>query len=543
MNATCRLVGATLAVLVGLGTAQAQDAARGARKIFTRNTAFRLPVQLDDRDRADLSGIKFFVRALPGDWVLAETAPPTQTAFGYRAAQDGEYWFAFATVDKSGQQTPPEIDREKPALVVVVDTVPPEPDVHVLPVASGQILLQCKLRDANPDYASVKLEYPAGPGAWKPLEPLPDTPGVFQIPDNSVLDGKVRVTAADRAGNTATKEIDLGAVRGLPRTAAKPESIAPPPAAPVVPPPPAPMPFTPPAAPDVTPERPTALPPPIPPEAAVPPAPAIEPRPIAPVETPAPPVVEPVTPPPAGPGPAAPPIAPPALANTSATTPATAETSVTAPPNGPVILINSLRCRVEYAVEQAAGPVEKVEIWATANGGKSWKLYGEDEDKTSPAEVDLPGDGVFGFCIVVKAGGAASPAPKPGDPPDVLVEIDTTKPVAQLLGATLGTGADAGTASITWTARDKNLGPAPVTLLYAAQPVGPWQPLAKAIPNDGLYRWAVPPGIGAQVFLRLEVADRAGNVARADARGPLVLEASRPRAKVLTVAPGTNPGR
>src|SRR5207237_2948385 len=104
-------------------------------------------------------------------------------------------------------------DQHAPGLIVVVDTKPPEITVRPLPADSGPGYLQCKLIDANPDYSSVKMDCEVpGKGApvWKQLEPVADIPGVFQVPEKSVLAGRIRVRAADRAGNIAVREIDLG---------------------------------------------------------------------------------------------------------------------------------------------------------------------------------------------------------------------------------------------------------------------------------------------------------------------------------------------
>src|SRR4051794_21074163 len=168
-----RMRGASLAL--GLVAALAGSAtgafaqAPTAKKVYTSRTSFSLPVRIDDRDRGDLKELKLCVKMLPGDWACRETAPPTQAKFTFQANRDGEYWFTFVTVDKAGRMAPTDLDREPTGLVVVVDTQAPEVDVGLLPVASGEVLLQCTLRDANPDYASVRMEYNDGRD-WRPLE-------------------------------------------------------------------------------------------------------------------------------------------------------------------------------------------------------------------------------------------------------------------------------------------------------------------------------------------------------------------------------------
>src|SRR5262245_56172243 len=215
VNTHGRIWGAALAVVLCLApVATGQDDAgqKEVRKIYTRNVVFKLPVQIDDKERAELTGLKLFVRAIPGAWECRESAPATQSELSFRAPHDGEYWLSFATVDKAGAISPATPDQEPPGLVVVVDTRPPEIAVRVLPTTPGQGYLQCKLNDVNPDYASVRMEYPVNQkngAVWQALQPVADTPGVFAVLNPTVLSGWVRVRAADRAGNVAERTVNL----------------------------------------------------------------------------------------------------------------------------------------------------------------------------------------------------------------------------------------------------------------------------------------------------------------------------------------------
>ena len=151
--------------------------------------------------------------------------------------------------------------------------------------------------------------------------------------------------------------------------------------------------------------------------------------------------------------------------------------------------------------------------------------------------IDLPGDGVYGISLVATNGhGNGGTAPAKGDVPNWWVEVDTTKPAAQLLAVRAGTGDDGNMILINWTAGDKNLKPEPVDLYYSSQKDGAWQPIAKGITNTGTYRWAMPQGIGQEIYVRMEVSDRAGNVARCDvdsAGGAGLLASQGPRARHL----------
>src|SRR5262245_19748712 len=125
-----RSVGAAMFALAGLmsliaGPAMAQ-APRNVQTVYTNRAAFSLPVRLDDRDRAELKELKFYVKSpggpKAGQWVCLETAAPTKNRFSFQAAYDGEYCFAFVSVDKAGQVAPPNLEKAAPGLIVIVDT-------------------------------------------------------------------------------------------------------------------------------------------------------------------------------------------------------------------------------------------------------------------------------------------------------------------------------------------------------------------------------------------------------------------------------------
>jgi hypothetical protein len=199
-------------------------------------------------------------------------------------------------------------------------------------------------------------------------------------------------------------------------------------------------------------------------------------------------------------------------------------------------LLNSTHCVLEYALDTPN--VTRVEGYATRDGGKTWARLGEDADRRSPFEFDLPEDGEYGIALVVSTPTLPGQPPAAGDAPDWWVEIDTTRPVVQVTEARLGTGDELGQVILTWSARDKNLVPDGVELSWAAQADGPWQSAAKGLKAEGTARWPVPKEAGGRLYLRLEAADRAGNVGRWEAREPLLLESVRPKARVLGVSAG-----
>lgn len=198
-------------------------------------------------------------------------------------------------------------------------------------------------------------------------------------------------------------------------------------------------------------------------------------------------------------------------------------------------LLNGVHASLAYQVEQKKnGGHEKVEVWLTCDDGQSWQRLAEDSDRESPIEFDLPGEGVYGLTVTVNTGNSSVPPPK-GESPAFTVEVDVTKPVAQLM-AIRPLPESPGIYLITWSASDKNLKPEPIDLYYAASREGPWNSIAKSLKNDGSYRWQLPSGQASEYFVRMEVSDRAGNVTRCDALQPVVSDLARPKAKVLGIS-------
>jgi hypothetical protein len=85
----------------------------------------------------------------------------------------------------------------------------------------------------------------------------------------------------------------------------------------------------------------------------------------------------------------------------------------------------------------------------------------------------------------------------------------------QLLGAELNVLSPTPTLVIRWTAKDRNLGPRPITLLYAERLEGPWSPLAANAENSGRHEWVLPAWVPRSVYVRVQATDLMGNVGMA----------------------------
>jgi hypothetical protein len=201
-----------------------------------------------------------------------------------------------------------------------------------------------------------------------------------------------------------------------------------------------------------------------------------------------------------------------------------------------VKFINTTDLTLNYSVEDV-GPsgVSVVELWVTRDG-RTWQRYGEDPDRISPFQIRLHSEGRYGLTLVVKSGvGLGDQPPRTGEPPQMWVEVDLTRPTVELKEVEAGRGPDAGIVTVTWRAEDKNLTAAPISLYYAETPDGPWVTIVGGLENTGRYTWRVPPGAPYRFHVRVEAADKAGNVAHADSSRPVLVDLSVPRGRILGV--------
>jgi hypothetical protein len=578
------------------GTTAAVAPERGGKvaEYHLNKHTVQLPIQLEERYRPLLREIKLYAKnSASAPWELQDTAPPTQTTFTFKAPQDGAYWFTMVTVDKDGKSVPGDISKEEPAMLIIVDTQPPQAEVVLLGEGANGQLIQCDVRDAHLDPKQTRVQYQTADKQFRDLEPVPDRANVYCIPGQANITGQIRVFSADLAGNLATRECSLSQLSQLakappamhtppaapvpavaeqkvigpqlqtsdkntvaaapsvepPTKASVPQSMPPVASPPQVSPPPAPLPNT------VTANAGTATPS-APPQTTVPQGPPQE-APITANKAPAPPAnpiqkvaasvpapatnptKDAVTLPAAAPPPTVPavPQASPAPTNTPA---APAPTIAAKRDGAPVhhLLVNSTHVFLEYRIEQT-GPsgVGKVEVWYTRTKGQSWQKLGDDHSRKSPAEVQLPGDGLYGLTLVVSNGlGFGAQPPVAGDAPDWWIEVDTTQPVAQITSVRMS-NEDGPAVHISWTSQDLNLGSTPAELSYAVSRQGPWIPIGKNLKGDGQHRWVPPMDIGSQAFIRLTVRDLAGNTTVTETTQPVSLDdLSRPRAFIATIS-------
>jgi hypothetical protein len=499
----------------------------------------RIPIGIHPSKRAEIKQLVLYVSSDQGkSWQKEAVVPPENDEFLFYAPADGMYWLKVAIVNKQGKQEPEEVGIGPPDQKVLIDTLGPMVVITSAKREGSEVAVGWEIQEEYPDPASLKLEYrpadaPTGPWLSVPVErKLINQARLHPTTSGPLV---VRLQMKDLAGNLSYKVADVPGIGGITAASYKASAAdnptpapAPPPSV-IDPPPPVKTPPTPeiknvvpPHTPDAPPTHESAnLPPSVPPAptapAATPPPSEPEPKVIArsesPRRSPQPPLVPPAAP---------------AQEGSQATLP------VPHLVNNPDVVLN-------YKLDKV-GPsgIGSVELWLTENDGQSWQRwaeYPEVKDLSGGVKyrgsVTLPREGIYGFRMVVKSkAGRGQPAPRPGEAPELRIELDTTPPDVVLLEPRPDPEhKDA--LLLQWKVRDRNLDAMPITLEYADQRTGPWQSIvSNTYDTPEGYSWKVPQG-KVSVYLRLRVRDRAGNEGLAVTEKAQLVDLSEPEGHLI----------
>lgn len=189
---------------------------------------------------------------------------------------------------------------------------------------------------------------------------------------------------------------------------------------------------------------------------------------------------------------------------------------------------------VAYTIEDV-GPsgLSSVEMFLTEDNGQQWYRYGNDTDLQSPMQVDVQGEGTFGFAIRVRNGvGFIDPPPQPGDLPEIVVTVDRTAPLVEL-GVPQVRVSNSAAISLGWNVHDGQS--TAVRLEWASSASGPWVPVFDWQPDRGHYEWPVNPNMPHTMHFRLLARDAAGNIGSAQTAQPVLIDMKRPKARMIGV--------
>lgn len=195
----------------------------------------------------------------------------------------------------------------------------------------------------------------------------------------------------------------------------------------------------------------------------------------------------------------------------------------TVPASRNIQLTNSKTVALEYDVEaQGNVGVDRVELWITSDDGLTWRAYDTDKDLKSPMTVELPGEGNYGFRLLIHDDrGHSAPAPKAGDLADLWIGFDNTPPQIRLTAAEARETEEGTELLLTWAASDAHLGDTPIRVAYCTRKTGPWATLLEGLPNTGRYQGTLKLALNPNSFIRIEAVDEAGNRASDETTEPV----------------------
>ena len=511
--------------------------------VRTKHRTFSIPFRLPASQDADATPQRVVMsvsKDLGGTWESAGEVAPSAGTFTYQAGADGEYWFRLRAVDRKGRAR----GGEGPDMRVLVDAAGPRLAARVWKGADGEILCRYAAIDDSIRMDSLKLEYrTADAQGWKPIA----AEGVLSRESPAHLVGEeiwwagekvesltARITVSDSAGNQTVRQFtmestdptvdqaalaqELGAP-SLPSQSVPQDAVA---AGPVTQ-----------ASPTTDGSRPaggwTA-------ETAAawsaeqPRVPATQADRVGEQQS----VLVSRT---AGSAMASdnPTGGRSLLASTSAGIPAQMPSQSSGPQpleyrGKPLQLSRSRRFAWDYEMpaERPNATRLRVELWSTRDGGISWQKAAVDDDVVSPINVVLPAAGLYGFRLEIMPDVPdASTGPRPGDAAESWIGIDEDPPHVEFLGAARLSESDTSGIVIRYTSRDQLPAPKAARLLFSPNAEGPWATIATAVENQGEYRWQPDRVTPARVYLRIEVADAAGNVGAATSPEPVTVSTTR----------------
>ena len=100
-----------------------------------------------------------------------------------------------------------------------------------------------------------------------------------------------------------------------------------------------------------------------------------------------------------------------------------------------------------------------------------------------------------------------------------------------------GGGGQINRLTISWRIADDNPSDKPISLAYSGNPNGPWEKICDWQPDTGSYVWNVGQGVPSRLYIRLAARDAAGNITLADTPQPLLVDLSKPTARIVDVEP------
>jgi hypothetical protein len=214
--------------------------------------------------------------------------------------------------------------------------------------------------------------------------------------------------------------------------------------------------------------------------------------------------------------------------------------------------VNSQSLTVESRLSRVTrSGVKNSQLWV--NDGKTgWKLATTDPQNITAADKDplikmkyqAPKDGRYGFIVIpINGAGGKQDDPRPDDPAQFLIEVDTEKPFVKIKNHRVAPGGVNGPrVEIEWEATDKNLWREPIVLEYSEdRTASKWKEIhAGKLANTGRYVWEVEDKNLWKFYLRIAALDMASNRGEHVYEKEVIIDLETPKAIIEKVQGGSS---
>ncbi len=183
------------------------------------------------------------------------------------------------------------------------------------------------------------------------------------------------------------------------------------------------------------------------------------------------------------------------------------------------------------------------ELWYSAYDGKAWgawQKHGIAFPRETPITWAAPEGHWRIFIRIIQTSGLANPVPVADTKSAAEFIVDRTAPAVAVGFPKAKDKLRGGDKyAVKWEVSDPHLRTTPITVKYARDGAT-FVVVADKLPNSGTYDWTVPVDMTTTGTLRIEAADKAGNVGVADATG-LLVDSIKPKGRVTGPAISNTP--
>ncbi len=171
-------------------------------------------------------------------------------------------------------------------------------------------------------------------------------------------------------------------------------------------------------------------------------------------------------------------------------------------------------------------------LWVSHDNGMSWSPAGN-TPAGEPLVFSAP-SGRYGlFVSAVDRAGNMSAAPRSGDAPQIVLQIDTKAPLVRLKTLKLGGSVRGGSSiPIQWEAVAPKIAPKPVAIYLSPDGGNSWTAVAMDLPNSGNFFWDVPSINSSNCYLKVTLRDISGAVGEAESVKPFTIDSIPPTSAV-----------